>query len=781
MRFRLVPTLAALTLASVGAAAEFAPALTIPIDDPALLEANNIATEDTPYSADADLLIDGQLWDYDGSAWSPITGIAITAVSGGTWAYDDDTSDATAAVAIASPVGGEAVLLDLVFSANSALIFTPDPDATAPGSLSFRAWDGRGGASGDTIAFDAATQSGGDQPFSSEERTLAVAVTPVNDAPPVSSPNDASFTGRPGTAATISVDDILDGVADVDGDEIAIVVTAVDGGATWLYNGTPLLPTAGYEVVLRAGDTITCDIPAGADPLVPDTFALTFRTYDGGAASGTTVDAAALVASGNASASTATATATTIANVAPVLGALPNINGIINSTIPITLGASDAEGDTLTWSVESATDGNWSWQGAIDTGTEVVLLFDATLSGEGGGFPADVTVRATDTFGDFAEGTFTVTALANMPPQFTVKPSNLAIAGQPYQGLILATDADGDVIDLELSVSWDDGSGSHTGTPAWGSFASTRGKAKFNATPPSDVSGFTINLIARDGWYEVTDSASVSVQIRNAVVINPPVIPLSSPGNPVYGAIAPGSAGGFTTLLTALAPLSSEAARGWWWSSGFHDVESALPAAAVRPSAGVFLASETELGLSFSSVPFPAPFAIDLKPGWTFFGVPPIYDGESTYLSHDWTDFCLQRADGTVVDDSVEILDVLAPAGDSYAQEPWGYDPGSGYAAVATLNTGSAYWVKNRTALTYRLVRVSSMDGSFRVTDAYGGMPFAPPRPGDRSVEQPPAPPAGSGQATAQAASTNSCGTGGLAGLLIATLGLLGLRRGRRS
>jgi hypothetical protein len=98
--------------------------------------------------------------------------------------------------------------------------------------------------------------------------------------------------------------------------------------------------------------------------------------------------------------------------------------------------------------------------------------------------------------------------------------------------------------------------------------------------------------------------------------VTPDPLPASTPGNPVYGAIAPGSDSGFASLRQDLSPFDPLVARGWWWSSpgrGYRDLMGSLPGNGA--SAGVFVAntdSERPLSLSFSTLPFPAPFAIDL-------------------------------------------------------------------------------------------------------------------------------------------------------------------------
>lgn len=894
MRSRLVPTLAAICIASAGAAADqFAPVLTIAAGDPVLGATTN---EDAAYHYSVRTLFENALWDFDSDSntWNQITGIAITATGGGTWAYDDDSTDGFDPVTLPTLGSGEVYLLSLTISDYSELIFTPIPDSHDTGTFSFRAWDGSDGhSSGDIISgFDPISGTGGSTAFSSDERQADVTITPVNDPPPITSPWDSTFEGRPGTSVTIPVSDILAqaGVAsaDIDGDEVAIIVTTVAGGYTWSWadgGSGSLSPSTGSEVVLRPGALITLSIPGGTT--VGTTIGLTYRTYDGLDGSGSIVDAAAL---GSAiSAASATATTTVIANQAPVLGLLPSPSVEENVVTGIPLSASDAEGDLLNWSA-SSTDGNVSFTLGGDTGTDVTLLFDATLLGYGGGWPADVTVTVTDAFGDLAQGTFSVAVhpnlaptypgqspvlhadrtrsgqislifedndssaswtyavatstngvtpaivgaptglqvsvtyadpghsttsdqfdvtitddfgnsftqpvavdfVGNTAPEFVVTPPALAVAGQPYEGLVLATDVDGDVLALSLTISWYDGSGPHSSQtmPAWAAWTHSGGTGRITATPPDDISSFSLIGTVSDGVDEAsTDTFNTTIAVAHLqpVSVDLPYLPVSTPGSPpVYAAIAPGSVTGFTTLLSALAPLSSDVARGWWYhtpGASYRDVESSRPAATLQDSAGVFLASQTALELSFPTTPYPMPFAIDLKPGWTFFGVPPLYDGDSIWGTgegaHQWDDFCLQREDGTVVEDDFEILDVLAPASSNSAEEPWGYDYESGYQQSWYISSGRGYWVKNRSVSAYRLVRIAYDDPSYRITYAYRGGDA--PRSIARSAsETPPAPPAGATKAASKA-DDGSCGAGGLAGLVIAALGLVGLRRGRRS
>jgi hypothetical protein len=205
----------------------------------------------------------------------------------------------------------------------------------------------------------------------------------------------------------------------------------------------------------------------------------------------------------------------------------------------------------------------------------------------------------------------------------------------------------------------------------------------------------------------------------------------------------------------------------------------------------VFLASTVPANLHFAPATQPAPFSITLRAGqWTFFGIPPLMlnSGGGSETSHPWSDIELQTIDGQSVDLATKLAAIGPVGGSSDAdtqpfQYRWDLSPAA-YQRASSISSGTGYWVRNRSGVDYRLVRLAQPLALGRamtatVSAAAAAKTAAAPV---SSADLPPAPPAGpSAESAAADGGGGSCGAGGLAGLLIAGLALIGLRPRRRN
>ncbi len=149
-------------------------------DAPVLVGANDLASiAEDPASNPGTLvssLIAGHISDVDAA---PLVGIAVTAVdnSNGSWQYSTDGSSWNALDGVTT----SAARL-LAADALTAVRFVPNANwnGTVGAGLTLRAWDQTSGAAGGTA--DAGV-NGASAAFSSAAVSIAVTVTPVNDAP----------------------------------------------------------------------------------------------------------------------------------------------------------------------------------------------------------------------------------------------------------------------------------------------------------------------------------------------------------------------------------------------------------------------------------------------------------------------------------------------------------------------------------------------------------------------------------------------------------------------
>lgn len=455
------------------------------------------------------------------------------------------------------------------------------------------------------------------------------------------------------------------------------------------------------------------------------------------------------------------------------------------AAVEIQLTASDdAATAALDWSVDITSDYGAS-QLLQSSGASVSLRFTA-----GTGYTGNTAVQIKVADGQLGSAVvqvpFQIVSPNQAPTLRSAAPPAVAVAGQPWEALIAVDDADaGERAQLVATPS---------GLPSWIALDDGTpgdGVWRLHGTPQAgDLLTGTISFADPDAA-QVQVVLAGSVVDGGAVAVNGPALSLSTPEAVRYGAIHPGTSSAIQQLGSEVASRGPGRARAFWWQASpgrFRELPSAPADAA---TAGIFLASLEPITVAFDAPPRPAPFAITLPAGsWSLVGIPPIQlDATTVALEHDWADFRLESADGVPVTSLAGLNAVLGRDGGTIDDtRPWTWS-GTAYARSGRLATGTAYWVRNRTASAYRLVRAAS--GGQATFGTHGAIALMAARGGaipvvrssaaaPSAAELPPAPPAGPGTAPAQQAGSGSCG-GGLAGMLLA-LGLLGLRlrRGRR-
>lgn len=446
--------------------------------------------------------------------------------------------------------------------------------------------------------------------------------------------------------------------------------------------------------------------------------------------------------------------------------------------LSILLNSDDVDGDSLDWSYSSTTYGSVS----LAYGTNGATAGNTAYYHPNSVGTDTLTITVTDPYGATASVvvTITVEAETNVPPTIeSISHGDFAIVGQPFEAVVRADDGNMDDLPLLSLAAVEYGGvpvtisrlGDGLWRVTWTPTSTGSGQLNLTVTDPSDASA--------------GDSFSLTYVAAPTPVSLPASLPTSSAGNIVYGAIAPGSASAFAVLNNFLNGQPRSAARAFWWTGGGY---AELPGSAVGDPlrAGVFLASTVPANLTFAPPTQPAPFAITLRAGqWTFFGIPPLMldSGGGSETSHPWSEIELQTTDGQSVDLSTKLAAIGPVGGVSDADtQPWQYrwdlNPVT-YQRTASISSGTGYWIRNRSGVDYRLVRLAAPMGAPMAAAAAAAA--AAPRPVS-AADMPPAPPSGpAAEATSAEGGGGSCGAGGLAGLLLAGLALLGLRPRRRN
>ena len=179
-----------------------------------------------------------------------LEGIAVIGAdtTGGAWQY---STNAGVSFANFGPVLDNAATL---LNPAAIIRFVPNADYNGTNTITFRAWDQFSGANGDTSAV--AGLNGGNTAFSTNFLNATIIVAPLNDAPVVVNAADFIFPDQleddflPVGTAVSNLLASLGGtqVTDVDGDLVAIAVTATD-----LANGVWEISTNGGASYVNVG------------------------------------------------------------------------------------------------------------------------------------------------------------------------------------------------------------------------------------------------------------------------------------------------------------------------------------------------------------------------------------------------------------------------------------------------------------------------------------------------------------------------------------------------
>ncbi|WP_022948209.1 DUF4347 domain-containing protein [Methylohalobius crimeensis] len=172
-------------------------------------------------------LLGTSLTDVDAGASE---GIAVTSMDevNGAWEYSTDGGVNWIAVGTV----GEGGALLLAADADTRLRFVPDADWQGTTTVSYRGWDTTSGSIGTKVDVSV---NGGSTAFSSASETAALTVNTVNDVP--------TIAGVPGTAQSVIVGQAASladfTVADVDGDDLTVTLTASNGTIRQVTDSNP--------------------------------------------------------------------------------------------------------------------------------------------------------------------------------------------------------------------------------------------------------------------------------------------------------------------------------------------------------------------------------------------------------------------------------------------------------------------------------------------------------------------------------------------------------------
>lgn len=590
---------------------------------------------------------------------------------------------------------------------------------------------------------------------------------------------DEVTVGEEDPSGTYLSDLLINAIDDLDGnpDGIAIIGATTTGFGTWqigndvegIYYSDLGEVSDNAAILLDSLDSRLIRYLPGSSN---ETVTLTIRAWD---QTSNDTDLTNPVDGGHVSLETRTITVVVAgANAAPEITSHPTSQSVITGRpLTLTFAGMDPDGDALTWTLSGDIAGTAYSDEIAGTSPEFSLT---------AGNPGSGTLNVTVSDGtDNASIDINVEVLANNAPAIiSAAPGTIAISGQPWEALVTATDADAG--DLALLAAG--------GVPtSWMTLSQLgAGRWKIHGTPGNgnvDTTTSFFFTVSDPSSAQASVSFSVTVLDSSVQPVSGPQVPVSTPGAVTYASIHPGSSANLTSLSAALALSGRQRARGFWWSPG-GAAFGELPASPADPaSAGIFVASLDPLNVTYDAPIHAAPYAITLPANsWSFIGIPPIQlDAVSSTAttSHAWDDFRLETTAGVPLDETT-VLSVLAGTSNLADIEPWSWD-GTAYNRVETLQTGTAYWVRNRSSTTYRLVRATS--GASGTFGTMGVQPSPAPAPMAvnlaQAPETPPAPPSGLASPASQPAqqADGSCGAGGLAGLFAATLLALGLRRRR--
>ena len=566
---------------------------------------------------------------------------------------------------------------------------------------------------------------------------LVVQVNPVNDPPVISGVDSNGFSSQ-------SLDVVQGGVG-----SLTLTASDVDAGdiLTWAQVGSSTLG----EVTLsgNAGSASTITFTAGQ---VTGSEELEFTVADSAGASQNVKVRVTVSAAANQSPVIITPVAGT--DLGRILG---------GSSHSLAVHASDPDiGDTLTWSIATQpTKG--SLTPISGNGSSVSFRYTAELLASG---TDSFELQVADGRGGSARVVLNASVIPNTPPKMSTPIGvsetrdgtvvAVAVRGQPFRTLIGARDLETPGA-VAVTIS---------GTLPAGLVFNATGNAGVLDGMPSVAGSFNFSIALDDGVNQVITPVQLTVIEAISAAVTAPSIPVSTPDRTVYGSFLPGSAQNFSALSTALTGRLPSQSRAFWWNTMSQEYVElpTLPAAGTEAWHAVWLASTTPITLPSAIAAVAMPYAMELAPGWTFFGVPPVTDGTTVHTTHAWATFQLQSDTGVPLSPT-QRANALGIAD---AEGPFAWD-GETYSRTTSLVTGAGFWLKNTSDGPLRLVRTAT------ATMSSLGLRSA----SVRADEQPPAPPGGKAAQATDASGGCGAGSGiGLFGVSMAFLFTCLRRRG---
>jgi hypothetical protein len=202
------------------------------------------------------------------------------------------------------------------------------------------------------------------------------------------------------------------------------------------------------------------------------------------------------------------------ANRAPTITGTPATQVAAGSVYRFAPVASDADGDTLTFSIT----GQPAW---MTFNASSGVLSGTPTSGNAGNYN-NISIRVSDGQATASLPAFSVTVTipsVNSPPAISGTPSGNVLVGSAYSFTPTASDADGDA--LTFSV---------TGRPSWLSFSTSTGR--LSGTPSSANAGVHGGIVISVSDGQATSSlAAFSITVTAPPVNNPPAISGTPPAS----------------------------------------------------------------------------------------------------------------------------------------------------------------------------------------------------------------------------------------------------------
>ncbi len=315
-----------------------------------------------------------------------------------------------------------------------------------------------------------------------DSATITVNLTDVNEAPVVAA---QTFTIAENTANSTAVD--------------TVVATDVDAGQTLSYSITGGTGSTAFSLNSANGVLSVADV-AQLDYETTTTFGVTVQVADDG--TGTLTDSATITVN------------LTDVNDAPVIAAqtFTIAENTANSTVVDTVAATDADGDTLTYSI---TGGTGSTAFSINSANGVLSVADV----------AQLDYETTTTFGVTVQvaddGTGTLTAANTITVNLTDENDAPVIAAQTFTlaentanstavDTVVATDADNDTLTYSITGG--------TGSTAFSINTSTAVVSVADVAQLDYETTTTFGLtvqVADDGTGTLTDSATITVNLTD--------------------------------------------------------------------------------------------------------------------------------------------------------------------------------------------------------------------------------------------------------------------------